>query len=86
MTNQDRPEVDVELAVAAAAGADAHAEAAATVEIMDLLHEHVPLTLVADLTDPTGPASPDILEEEGLPEVAWWEGGERPTGDDAAGS
>lgn len=78
--------MDVESAVAAAVGASAHAEAAATVEIMDLLHEHVPLTLLADLTDPAGPASPDILEEEGLPDVAWWEGGERPTGDDAAGS
>lgn len=78
--------MDVDSAVAAVVGANARAEEAATVEIMDLLHEHVPLTLLADLTDPAGPASPDILEEEGLPEVAWWEGADRPTGDDAAGA
>lgn len=68
----------VELALAAAESAGAQAEEVATVEIMELLHEHVPLTLLADLADPAGPASPEILEEEGLPDVAWWEAGEGP--------
>ena len=85
MTNQDQPEADVELAVAAAAGANARAAETAAVEIMDLLAEHVPLTLLTDLTDPAGPASPDILEEEGLPDVAWWEGAEGTGGNDAEG-
>jgi hypothetical protein len=48
----------------------------ASQEVMSLLSEHVPLALLADLAIPEGPASPDILTEEGLPEVAWWEGGE----------
>lgn len=45
----------------------------ASVEVMRLLGEHVPLTLLADLAQPEGPRSPDILQAEGLPEVAWWE-------------
>jgi hypothetical protein len=45
----------------------------ASQEVMSLLSEHVPLALLADLAIPEGPASPDILDEEGLPEVAWWE-------------
>jgi hypothetical protein len=45
----------------------------ASVDVMRLLSEHVPLTLLADLAQPTGPDSPDILEHEGLPDVAWWE-------------
>lgn len=48
----------------------------ASAEVMNLLSQHVPLALLADLALPTGPASPAILEEEGLPEVAWWEPGE----------
>jgi len=48
-------------------------EEQATAEVMALLGEHVPLTLLADLAQPTGPASPAILEDEGLPDVAWWE-------------
>jgi hypothetical protein len=44
-----------------------------TPEVMDLLSEHVPLALLADLADPDGPASPVILESEGLPDKAWWE-------------
>ena len=48
----------------------------ASQEVMSLLSEHVPLALLADLAIPEGPASPQILSEEGLPEVAWWEGGE----------
>lgn len=42
-------------------------------EVMSLLAEGVPLTLLADLANPDGPASPAILEDEGLPDVAWWD-------------
>lgn len=48
----------------------------ASQEVMSLLSEHVPLALLADLAIPEGPASPEILSEEGLPDVAWWEGAE----------
>lgn len=65
---------------AAEAGAPAKAaeaaEEQASVDVMRLLSEHVPLTLLADLAQPTGPDSPDILEAEGLPDVAWWESAE----------
>ncbi|NLF06042.1 MAG: hypothetical protein GX593_13735, partial [Actinomycetales bacterium] len=56
---------------------------------MRLLSEHVPLTLLADLAQPAGPDSPEILEDEGLPEVAWWssdaqtDDGEAPGPDEA---
>ncbi|MFC3690036.1 hypothetical protein [Aquipuribacter hungaricus] len=39
--------------------------------VMDLLHDHVPLTLLVDLVD--APASEQVLREEGLPEDSWWE-------------
>ena len=52
------------------------ADQEASAEVMSLLTEGVPLALLADLANPDGPASPDILEDEGLPEVAWWEPGE----------
>jgi len=39
--------------------------------VMDLLHDHVPLTLLVDLVD--APASEQVLAEEGLPEQTWWE-------------
>jgi len=39
--------------------------------VMDLLHDHVPLTLLVDLVD--APASEQVLVEEGLPEQTWWE-------------
>lgn len=39
--------------------------------VMDLLHDHVPLTLLVDLVD--APASEQVLMEEGLPEEPWWE-------------
>ncbi|NCT91607.1 hypothetical protein GXB85_11680 [Cellulomonas sp. APG4] len=42
-------------------------------EVMNLLSQHVPLALLADLAIPSGPESPQILQDEGLPEVAWWE-------------
>jgi hypothetical protein len=40
---------------------------------MELLEEHVPLSLIMDLTPPDGPASREILDAEGAPEQAWWE-------------
>lgn len=52
---------------------EAAADEQAAVDVMRLLSEHVPLTLLADLAQPTGPDSPDILEHEGLPDVAWWD-------------
>jgi hypothetical protein len=48
-------------------------EKQASADVMALLGEHVPLALLADLAEPTGPQSPTILQAEGLPEVAWWE-------------
>ena len=48
------------------------AETEASVEVMSLLTEGVPLALLADLANPDGPPSPAILEDEGLPEVEWW--------------
>lgn len=50
---------------------------------MGLLTEGIPLALLADLADPDGPASPVILEDEGLPEVAWWDDADRAEGDEA---
>jgi hypothetical protein len=38
---------------------------------MDMLHDHVPLTLLVDLVD--APPSEQVLVEEGLPEQQWWE-------------
>ncbi len=40
--------------------------------VMHLLEDHVPLTLLADLGDPSGPRSAEILNAEGGPETAWW--------------
>lgn len=40
--------------------------------VMDLLAEHVPLALLADLVAVGGPVSQEILESEGLPDDAWW--------------
>jgi hypothetical protein len=57
-------------------------EQEASSEMMHLLHEGVPLALLADLVSPGGPHSPDILQDEGLPEVAWWGEGERPPAED----
>lgn len=42
---------------------------------MDLLAEHVPLTLLADLAT-AEPRSGEILRTEGLPEDEWWAEGE----------
>lgn len=46
---------------------------AADQSVMSMLHEHVPLTLLCDLTAPEGPESAAILAEEGEPETRWWE-------------
>jgi hypothetical protein len=63
--------------------------------VMDMLGEHVPLSLLMDLTAPTGPDSETILDDEGLPEDSWWslaggdEGGDGASGDaedDTAGT
>ena len=40
--------------------------------VMELLSEHVPLSLLVDLTSPEGPASEEILQSEGVPENSWW--------------
>ena len=40
-------------------------------DVMDMLHDHVPLTLLVDLVD--APPSEQVLVEEGLPEQQWWE-------------
>jgi hypothetical protein len=42
--------------------------------VMSILQEHVPLALLVDLTDTAGPASAEIMAEEGGPETRWWEG------------
>lgn len=46
-----------------------------TEEFLDLLAEHVPLALLADLAAPSGLGSSEILRSEGLPDDAWWETG-----------
>ena len=56
-------------------------EGKAEKHVMGLLSEHVPLSLIVDLSDPNGPDSADILNSEGVPEDAWWELGS--TGDEA---
>ena len=47
----------------------------ADVSVMTLLHDHVPLALLIDLTLPDGPESAAILAAEGAPETRWWEQG-----------
>ena len=42
-------------------------------QVMELLEEHVPLSLIMDLTAPAGPDSQEILRAEGEPEQHWWE-------------
>ena len=41
--------------------------------VMHLLSDGVPISLLADLTDPQGPYSGEILAIEGQPDGAWWE-------------
>lgn len=47
--------------------------------VMDMLGEHVPLSLLMDLTAPTGPDSVTIHDDEGLPADSWWDLGETAT-------
>ena len=77
------PSADPQAAPSVDVGADI-VDRDASQEVMSLLSEHVPLALLADLAIPEGPASPEILSEEGLPEVAWWEGGETSEAEDGA--
>jgi hypothetical protein len=42
------------------------------VRVMTLLQEHVPLSLLCDLTAKEAPRSAEILAEEGLPDDDWW--------------
>jgi hypothetical protein len=51
--------------------------------VMDLLAEHVPLTLLADLAA-AEPRSEAILQAEGLPDDAWWEDASDEGGEPAA--
>ena len=48
-------------------------EIAPSDQVMDLLEEHVPISLLMDLVAPAGPDSRDILDTEGAPEQAWWD-------------
>lgn len=51
-------------------------DAASQEHVMDLLHEHVPLTLLADLAELScehDAGSQAILRAEGAPDGAWWE-------------
>jgi hypothetical protein len=41
--------------------------------VMTMLQEHVPLALLCDLTEPSGPTSQEILDTEGEPADRWWE-------------
>jgi hypothetical protein len=54
-----------------------------TQPVKDLLAEHVPLALLVDLVTPES-TSTEILEAEGLPEVAWWERDDAATPKDPA--
>lgn len=49
------------------------ADVTPTDQVKELLQEHVPLSLIMDLTVPDGPPSREILDAEGAPEQAWWQ-------------
>jgi len=67
------PELTAEDEAAALSAALDEADSTASAGVMHLRSEGVPLALLADLADPSGPSSPSILEDEGLPDVAWWD-------------
>jgi hypothetical protein len=48
----------------------------ADVAVMELLAEHVPLSLIMDLVMPAGPHSTELLLEEGHPIGGWQQGPE----------
>jgi mRNA degradation ribonuclease J1/J2 len=41
--------------------------------VITKLQEHIPLALLCDLTEPSGPTSQEILDTEGEPAERWWE-------------
>jgi len=40
--------------------------------VMEMLSEHIPLSLIMDMASPDGPRSAELLESEGLPDEEWW--------------
>ncbi|WP_432573829.1 hypothetical protein [Kineococcus sp. SYSU DK005] len=40
--------------------------------VMEMLSEHIPLSLIMDMVSPDGPRSEELLVSEGLPEQEWW--------------
>ncbi len=64
MTNED---------IQTAGTADGKRSTETDERVMNLLSEHVPLSLIVDLSTPEGPDSQEILTEEGEPEDAWWD-------------
>ena len=75
MTPQDGAQPEAELPPAQLASESEIAAGQSDEEspVMELLSEHVPLSLIIDLSAPAGPDSEQILDEEGEPEDAWWE-------------
>ncbi|WP_337062528.1 hypothetical protein [Kineococcus sp. G2] len=41
--------------------------------VMEMLSEHIPLSLIMDMAAPDGPRSAELLASEGLPDGEWWE-------------
>ena len=41
-------------------------------QLIEMLAEHVPISLIMDLAVPAGPNSRDILDTEGAPDGTWW--------------
>jgi len=40
--------------------------------VMEMLSEHIPLSLIMDMASPDGPHSAELLESEGMPDEEWW--------------
>ncbi|WP_432520414.1 hypothetical protein [Kineococcus sp. SYSU DK006] len=43
--------------------------------VMEMLSEHIPLSLIMDMVSPDGPRSEELLVAEGLPDEEWWKQG-----------
>ncbi|GAA0297730.1 hypothetical protein [Kineococcus aurantiacus] len=43
--------------------------------VMEMLSEHIPLSLIMDMVSPDGPHSAELLAAEGLPDQEWWKQG-----------
>ena len=69
----ERPDADAGPTKDGAPDAPAADAPDAAEQTKELLEEHVPLSLIMDLTAPDGPHSKEILDAEGAPEQAWWE-------------